>query len=443
MVEGWALIGIFILGLVGIIFLTTRLRVHTFLTMFFMALLIGIVAGISPLKMVDLVILGFSSVLGYIAIIVISATIIGEFLDKTGATLSISNSFLKLFGKNRSPVAMAVAGYLVSIPLMCCDTAFIVLSPLARALSIGSSFSITLFSLVLAAGAFTGFKLIFPAAPLFPTVIFGADVVKVMLLGFFASIPALAAGIFLSYRWSREVKFIAKKAIVEDLDEKEFRELPSLWAALSTLFVPIALIILRSLLEKILDTGNSIRESFNLIGHPVIAMPLGIILALMMAKGRSIDEINGWVSKGIQRASHIIVIVGAGGVLGKILQETGIGIFLGNSILGFGIPSILAVFLISALIKTSQGSSMVTMVTAPAILLPLLPTLNISPTLAAMAVSAGAMICVNVNDSFFWVTTGFAGFDTSTGYKTITFMSIIMGLVSLTVIYTVSILIGI
>ncbi|MGB9622945.1 MAG: GntP family permease, partial [Candidatus Bathyarchaeia archaeon] len=435
------LIGIFILGLIGIMLLTTKLRIHVFLTMFFMAIVIGIASGISPSKMVDVVISGFSSVLGYITIIVISATIIGEFLDKTGATLTISNSFLKLFGKNRSPISIGVAGYLVSIPIMCCDTAFIVLSPLARALSLGSSFSTALFSLVLAAGTFTGFKLVFPAVPLFPTVMFEADVVKVMLLGFFASIPTLAAGVFLSYKWGKGAKFNAKKDIVEGV-EKEFKEPPSLWPSISTLFLPIALIILRSLLEKTLSTGDSIREFFSLIGHPVIAMPLGIILALRMAKGRSIDEINVWVSKGIQRASSIIVIVGAGGVLGKVLQETGIGVFLGNSILGFGIPSILAVFLISALIKTIQGSSMVTMATAPAILLPLLPTLNISPTLAAMAVSAGAMICVNVNDSFFWVTTGFAGFDVSTGYKTITVMSVIMGVVALTAISIASILLG-
>lgn len=129
-----------------------------------------------------------------------------------------------------------------------------------------------------------------------------------------------------------------------------------------------------------------------------------------------------------------LVIEGFSGILGKILQETGIGTFLGNSVLGLGIPALVVVFLISALIKTGQGSSMVTMVTAPAIIYPVLPTLGLSPILATMAVCAGAMVCVNVNDSFFWVVTGFSGLDIASGYKTLTAMSIVMGLVALVVI---------
>ncbi|MGQ9679614.1 MAG: GntP family permease [Candidatus Bathyarchaeia archaeon] len=354
------------------------------------------------------------------------------------------DSFIKIVGKNRSPIAMALAGYLASIPLMCCDTAFIVLSPLARSLSLGSRFSLTLFSLALAAGAFTGFKLIFPSAPLFPAIVFNADVSSVILLGVLTSIPTLAVGIFLAYRWGG-LRHLPENDHIEDFEERvsRFGELPGLWASLATLMLPLILIVIRSLLGRALNEDNTIRGIFDFIGHLVIALPIGIILALMMANGKPYDQVNEWVSKGIQRAASIIVVVGAGGVFGKVLQETGIDMFLGKSILGTGIPSLLAVFLISALIKTSQGSSMVTMVTAPAIILPMLPTLNISPALATMAVSAGAMVCINVNDSFFWVTTGFAGIDVHTGYKTITSMSIIMGVVSLTVIAIASILMGV
>lgn len=441
MIGGWALIGIFVLGLIGIIIFTSRFKVHAFITMFFTAVIIGVVAGITPLKMVNLVISGFSSVLGYVGIIVVSAAIIGEILDKTGATLVVSNSLIKIVGKNHSPIAMALAGYLLSIPLMCCDTAFIVLSPLAQALSLGSGFSLTLFSLALAAGAFTGFKLIFPSAPLFPAIVFNADVVSVMLLGVLTSIPTLAAGILLAYRWGASRHLPENNNIRFRNDDLTFRELPRLWTSLAILMLPLIMIAVRSLLDRALNEGNTIKGIFDFVGHPIIALPLGVILALMMAKGKPHDEVNEWVSKGIQRAASIIVLVGAGGVFGKVLQETGIGLFLGKSILDIGIPPLLAVFLISALIKTIQGSSMVTMVTAPAIVLPMLPTLNISPALATMAVSAGAMVCININDSFFWVTTGFAGIDVHTGYKTITFMSIIMGVVSLTVIATASILI--
>ena len=172
MVRGGLLLGIFVMGIIGVVVLTARLKVHPFLAIFFTALAMGLASGIQPSRVVELVIEGFSGILGYIAIIIVSATIIGELLDKTGATLVISNTILRLVGRSRSPLAMGLAGYLVSVPVMCCDTGFIILSPLARALSNGSGFSVAVFSLSLAAGAFTSFKLIYPAAPLFPAAIF-------------------------------------------------------------------------------------------------------------------------------------------------------------------------------------------------------------------------------------------------------------------------------
>lgn len=308
--------------------------------------------------------------------------------------------------------------------------------PLARALSTGSGFSVAVFSLSLAAGAFTSFKLIYPAAPLFPAAIFEADIATTIILGAVASIPVFAIGMIWAYYLGRRFKenlddvHVDVPTSYDDLGEK-FSELPSLWASLSSLMLPILLIVVRSILNRMPGEANALRTLFDFIGNPVIALPVGVGLALILARDKPPQEVNGWISSGISRSASILVIVGAGGVLGKILQETGIGTFLGNSVLGLGIPPLVVVFLISALIKTGQGSSMVTMVTAPAIIYPILPTLGLSPALATMAVCAGAMVCININDSFFWVVTGFSGMDIASGYKTITAMSILMGLVAL------------
>jgi GntP family gluconate:H+ symporter len=189
--------------------------------------------------------------------------------------------------------------------------------------------------------------------------------------------------------------------------------------------------------------SNSIRVVFDLIGHPVLALPIGIGIALLLAKDKPREEVNHWITGGIQRAAPILVIVGAAGIFGAVLQMTGIGSFLGHSIIAFGVPGVLVAFLVAALIKTMLGSSTVALVTAPAIILPILPSLGISPALAAIAVSAGTLICINVNDSFFWVVTGFGEMDVSTGYRTITLMSVLLGLTALVVIVLVAPLIGV
>jgi GntP family gluconate:H+ symporter len=288
-----------------------------------------------------------------------------------------------------------------------------------------------------------GFKLIFPSGPLFPATIFGADVIKVLILGTVAAIPALVVGLLFSYRFGRDNDAKESEGVLsfEEL-EKSYGKLPSLVASFSVLLVPIILIVARSVFDNLLDLSNSIRVVFDLIGHPVLALPIGIGIALLLAKDKPREEVNHWITGGIQRAAPILVIVGAAGIFGAVLQMTGIGSFLGNSTIAFGVPGVLVAFLVAALIKTMLGSSTVALVTAPAIILPILPSLGISPALAAIAVSAGTLICINVNDSFFWVVTGFGEMDVSTGYRTITLMSVLLGLTALVVIVLVAPLIG-
>ncbi len=60
--------------------------------------------------------------------------------------------------------------------------------------------------------------------------------------------------------------------------------------------------------------------------------------------------------------------------------------------------------------------------------------MGLHPVMAAMAISAGAMIMVHVNDSFFWVVTGFSKMDVVSGYRTLTLLSVVMGLTAFTVI---------
>jgi GntP family gluconate:H+ symporter len=117
-----------------------------------------------------------------------------------------------------------------------------------------------------------------------------------------------------------------------------------------------------------------------------------------------------------------------------ILQQTGVGGLLGRLAVEFNLPALLIVFLVAAVMKTGQGGTTPTMITSTAIILPLLPSMGLHPVMAAMAISAGAMIMVHVNDSFFWVVTGFSKMDVASGYRTLTLLSVVMGLTAFMVI---------
>ncbi len=421
---------IFTFGIIAIVVLTGKFRIHAFFALISVSVVMGLVLGISPNDLVNNIVDGFGGTLGYVGLLVFAATIIGEFLGRTGATVVISDSILRLLGKSRTALAVGATGYLVAPPVTCNDTAFLILSPVARALGKAAGYSTVFISLALAAGTYSSFKLVFPAAPLYAATIFQADLARVIVLGFLISIPVFAVGLLWTRVYVRFSGLGSAQSGAQSGDEPPVMhvDLPSLIESYSMIVVPLALILLRALTDGYLSQSNAFRVLIDFLGYPVIAMLIGVGLGLFVARKHRSEEVSEWFGEGVARAASIVAIVGAGGVLGRILLTADLGRVLGSSITALGISGAIAVFLVAAVIKTAQGSSVVTMVTAPSILLPLLPSLGISPTLATLLVCAGAMISVHLNDSYFWVVTGFAQMPVSDGIRSLTTMSIIQGL---------------
>jgi GntP family gluconate:H+ symporter len=424
-------------GIAAIVILSGKLRIHAFLALVAVAVAMGLALGLPSSVVVKDVVDGFGGTVGYVGLIALAACIVGELLKQTGATIVISESILKLLGESRSPLAVGAAGYLVAPPVTCNDTAFLILSPVAKALGSAGCYSTVFVSLALAAGAYTSFNLVFPGAPLYAATMFQANLAEVILLGFLVSIPVFAIGLLWMHAYMRHGSHVAARSCSPSSDEQSTKtreKLPSTVESYGIIAVPLVLILGRAVADAYLPEANSIRVSIDFVGHPVVAMLVAVGFALFAARAHTSDKVSRWVSDGVARGASIIAIVGAGGALGRILVDANMGKILVSSITGVGISGAITVFLVAAVIKTAQGSSAVTMVTAPSILLPLLPSLGISPTLATLLVSAGAMVSVHVNDSYFWVVTGFSQISVSEGIKSLTVMSILQGLTVLVLI---------
>jgi len=428
------------LGITTIVILTGKLRIHAFLALISVSILMGLVLGLPPSDLVENVVEGFGGTLGYVGLIALAACIIGELLKETEATVVISESILKLLGKPRSALAVGTAGYLVAPPVTCNDTAFLILSPVAKALGGVGGYSTVSISLFLAAGAYSSFKLVFPAAPLYVATIFQANLPLVILLGFIVSIPVFAVGLLWTRAYMRYVAHRSQRlqsSLVIEQSSISHENRPSTVESYGMIAAPLALILGRALADGYLPEADTIRVTMDFVGHPIIAMLIGVGLGVLVARRHSMEKVSKWVGDGLTRAASIVAIVGAGGVLGRILIATDLGTVLGSSIARIGISGAITVFLVAAVIKTAQGSSVITMVTAPSILLPLLPSLSVSPTLATLLVSAGAMISVHLNDSYFWVVTGFSQMSVAEGIKSLTAMSIIQGLTAFVLIMAI------
>ncbi len=99
-------------------------------------------------------------------------------------------------------------------------------------------------------------------------------------------------------------------------------------------------------------------------------------------------------------------------------------------------------FILSAILKTAQGSSTVALTTTAGIVAPLLPVLGFTTpvqiTLVTLAIGAGAMTVSHANDSYFWVVTNFGEMTPEQGYKAETVNTLIMGIASILEIFLLS-----
>ena len=181
-------------------------------------------------------------------------------------------------------------------------------------------------------------------------------------------------------------------------------------------------------------------------GQPVVALLMGVVLAAFLPShgSRRVLSAEGWVGEAVVAAAGILVITGAGGAFGKVLQNSGIADVIGESLasanLGIWLP-----FLVAAGIKTAQGSSTVAIITTAGLVAPLLEALGLdgenARALVVVAIGAGSMVVSHANDSYFWVVTQFSNMDLNTGYKLQTLGTLIEGSAAAVAVWILSLLI--
>lgn len=454
--TGWSLVLALALVMAGIVVCTVRWRVHAFLALIGAAFVFGAAAfvlggapglvdghtaaGAPADGLLTVMAKGFGGTLTSIGLVILFGTILGHILEKTGGALVLAESLLRAVGRNRAPLAIGLAGYAIGIPVFC-DSGFIVLAALSRALAADAGFPVATMSTSLSMGLYSTHVMVPPTpGPLAAAGSFGADIGLVMGLGLVVALPATLAGVAYARHIGRRVAVVSSKAVAAaaSIAPPPFALLSPTRAWLPIL-VPVALIALASvaaLPSRPLGRGTlSLGLAF--AGHPIVALAVGIGLAFRCVTDWKAGILDAWIGAAVKDAALILVITGAGGSLGAVIRATGIGDFLGATLSKYPLGLLLP-FLIAATIKTAQGSSTVAIVTTAGILAPLLPALGwtapAARALAVLAVGAGSMVVSHANDSYFWVVGQFSGMDVPTTCRTHTVASLVSGLTALAVL---------
>ncbi|HPJ93136.1 MAG TPA: GntP family permease [Deltaproteobacteria bacterium] len=439
MVSGGVALIYLVIAIAIIIFLTARYHMNAFVVLLIVAFLYGLFAGMPLPDIVKTIRNGFGGTLGYIGIVIVAGTIIGTILEKTGAALAMTNAILKIVGKERSPLAMSIAGYVVSIPVFC-DSGYVILTPLNKALAEETGKSMAVMAVALATGLYSTHCLVPPTpGPIAAAGILNADLGLVIGLGLIASIPAMLAGYFWAVGFAKRYEIEAVLEETYDSLMKKYGKLPSTTLSFAPIAVPIILILFKSIADfPTKPFGEAgLAKFLSFIGDPVTALIIGVLLALILVKTESKKEaVSSWMDLGVKNAALILAITGAGGAFGGILKASPMGDFLGQTLSGYNLGIFLP-FIVAAALKTAQGSSTVAIITTASIMAPLLESLGLNPALTVLAIGAGSMTVSHANDSYFWVVSQFSDMEVPVAYRAYTSATLVEGIVA---IITVAIL---
>lgn len=429
-----------IVSILGIIVLTSRLKLNAFIALFVVSLFLALTT-LPADTIIKTFKEGFGNTMGSIGFLIILGAIIGITLDRTGGTISIANYILSKTGEKRSAVAIAITGFITGLPIFC-DSGFIILSGLAKSFSSRSKISRPFMAAVLATSLYSVHCLI----PPHPGALAAAGVLDVNL-GFLIITGTLLAipGAISAWFWSR---LMAKKTSKPDSDNviAEYKisseNLPSVFLSFLPIVVPLLLISIKALLLLADKAGDGfLTRIFYFPGEPVIALFIGVLLSLLLLQKKSFKAMNAVFSEAITKAGPILVITAAGGMFGLVIKSTGIGEIVGKILAGTSI-GLLVPFLIAALMKTAQGSSTVAIITTASFILPMLPVLGLNnewgKLLAMLSMGSGSMIVSHANDSYFWVITNFAEIKVEETLRIYTSSTFIMGITVFACVYLVS-----
>lgn len=429
----WLIVLLFI-SVTFIIITTAKLKWHPFLSLLITAFAYGGLSGTMSLEeVIKSINSGFGNTIGLIGLVILLGSVIGKFLEKTGGASALAKSTLKIVGKKNVPLALSVMGYIVSIPVFC-DSGFIILAPLAKALTKQVRISFAIGAMALSLGLIVTHSIIPPTpGPIGAAGILNADLGLVILLGFPVSIVGMLAG------WLFSIK-IASRSGIDPYPDQPAAELstigqPPVIKAIMPIFLPILLIILRSvsILPSAPFGSGAFSDFISFFGQPVVALMIGVFFSFLLPRKLTGEMISssGWVGEAVIGAATIIIITGCGGAFGQVLQNSGIGDVIKNNLSGAESLSILLPVIIAACLKTAQGSGTVAIITGASLMLPLLGTLGMdSPAgraLVVVALGSGGMIASHANDSYFWVVTQMSNLNVNQGYKLQTLGTLTVG----------------
>lgn len=410
MLTGPLLIVVFVISIVFLLVTIIKFNMNAFVSLLLTSILTALLVRMPVEDISSTITSGFSSTVGGIGIVTGLGVMLGMFLFESGGIVSIANAIIKKFGVKKSPIALALSAFVTGIPVFG-DIVDILFAPMVRTLSYKTGIArMTFVAAVAVSGSIAASAIIPTPPPLAVSEILGLNIGVFFVYSLFVScFGMLFGGIIWGRYLDKQEKKAGTQRVLEAADKEELAALEannedgiSFGKSISMIILPIVIIVVCSFSSSAFAEGTTVRIWLDFIGDKNVAMLIGVFYAVIVSKPYLKKSAADVMIEAADQVGLVLLITGASGSFGEIIQTTGIGDYLAQVFSTFNIPILLMCFVLSQLIRCAQGSTTVALMTTASIMTSTIASGAVSPVLAAIAICAGGVGLSLPNDSGFW-----------------------------------------
>lgn len=442
MLTGHFLLIAFVISIGLLLLSIIKFRVNPFLALLTTAILTGILVKMPLSKIASSISQGFGNTLGGVGVVIGLGIILGQILSESHAVDSIASGLLKKVGEKNSRLAINISGWLISIPVFQ-DAAFVILTPLVKQIHRATKQPYIALVCALGVGTIASHALVIPTpGPVAVASNMGINIGTFLIYALLISLPAtMLGGVVYSGFLSKRTK-VDNYILDEKIETVDTKKLPPMSLSLTVLVFPLLLILVGSTASLLLPKESALKPIFGFFGDKNIALLIGVCFGVLALKKYFNKPFNDVIVEACTSTGLIFLITGAGGSLGNIINTSGIGQYLVDTMQGFNVSIIVLGFVLSQLLRSAQGSTTVALITTSSILGPLVASTGYSPVLVALAICAGGIGGSLPNDSGFWVLSRYSGLSVEDTIKAWTLGGTVVGLTAFALCIILSLIPG-
>ncbi|OBI77037.1 GntP family permease [Mycobacterium sp. E740] len=463
--SGWQLIAAALAGIALIVVFITVAKLHPFLALIFGALAVGVVAGVNIGDTLGSFADGFGTTAAGVGILIALGAMFAKLLADSGGADEIVDTIIGRASPRGLPWAMALVGAIIGLPMFF-EIGVVLLMPVIYLVAKRSGQSLITVGIPALAGLSAMHGLVPPhPGPLTAIDLLDADLGITLALGVAVAIPTVivAGPLFgkLAGRWvvldipdrfeaddfgSGGADTRTTRAEAGAATQTETRVRPSFGITLSSVLLPVALMMGKALVDIFIDDENNLlRQAFDILGRPLMALLIAVIVGVFtLGRGAKMtrDQITKCIESSLPPVAGIILIVAAGGGFKQVLVDTGIGTQLAEWAKNANVSVVLLAWVLAVLIRLATGSATVATITASSLMLGLVEGMSSGEvSLVVLAVGAGSLFFSHVNDAGFWLIKEFFGMTVGQTIKSWSIMETVLSVTGLVLVLLLGIVV--